>query len=83
MPTYTARHIKNPRKNMTMFMTISEMEEWSKTHPEYEIACGAPLIHSGSGLGLKTSHTDQNFKDAIKDIKKKNPNNTIGNFIKD
>lgn len=82
MPTYNVIH-KKTKKVKQLFMSISEMLEWEKTHPTYEVLCGSPLIHSGTGLGnLKATKTDEGFKDRIREMSKKNPGNTLGNYVK-
>lgn len=63
-------------------MSIAEMEQWEKDNPGWEVLCGAPLIHPGGDLGLKSNRTTNMFDDKIKEIKKHNPRNTIGNYIK-
>jgi hypothetical protein len=80
MPTYTARHLKTLEEKDLGLLSFSEMEEWKKENPEWEIACGKPLLHSGIGLGLKTARNDDSFKDHIKKIKMNNPGNTIDNY---
>lgn len=63
-------------------MSMTEMEQWEKDNTGWEVLCGAPLIHPGGDLGLKSARPDSGFTDKIKEIKKNNPNNTIGNYIK-
>lgn len=63
-------------------MSISEMEEWQKKNPKWEIACGAPLIHTGGSLGLKSMRNDESFRDAIREIDKKSPRNTLRDYVK-
>jgi hypothetical protein len=82
MPTYNVIH-KKTKKVKQLFMSISEMLEWEKAHPNYEVLCGSPLIHSGGGLGnLKSTKPDEGFKDKIREIAKKSPGNTLGNYVK-
>lgn len=63
-------------------MSISEMEEYEKQHPEEEVMCGAPLLHSGGDLGLKSARTDEAFKDKLREIDKRSPGNTLGDYAK-
>jgi hypothetical protein len=81
MPNYNVIN-KRSKKQKTIFMSISEMEAWEKDNPGWEVLCGAPLLHSGGDLGLKSSRPSSAFNDKIKEIKKRNPRNTIGNYIK-
>jgi hypothetical protein len=81
MPNYNVIN-KRSKKQKTIFMTISEMEQWEKDNPSWEVLCGAPLLHSGGDLGLSSARSDSAFNDKIKEIKKRNPRNTIGNYIK-
>ena len=61
-------------------MTISEMEIYEKEHPEMEVLCGKPLLHTGGGLNLRSSRTDDTFKDKLRQIDKATPGNTLRNF---
>jgi hypothetical protein len=70
MPNYTAVN-KKTGKEETLYMTIREMEEYVRKNPDWEILCGAPLIHSGF---MKTS---SGWKDVLKTIKKSHPGSTI------
>jgi len=65
MPTYNIRN-KKTGKIITQFMTISEMEQYEKDHPNQEVMCGLPLIHDGRGL----KKPDSGFRDVLKRIKK-------------
>lgn len=65
MPTYTVKHIESG-ETKEMFCTISEMEQFQKDHPECEVLCGSPLLHSGRGM----SKPDDNFRSLLKQIKK-------------
>ena len=58
-------------------MSISELDDWKTKNPNYEVLCGAPMIHSGAGLGLKSLQTDEGFRDTIREIDKRSPNNTL------
>lgn len=80
MPTYTIRNKKNG-KTKELFMSISEMLKYEKDHPNEEVLCGAPLIHSGTGLGvIKSAKADEGFKDKLREIAKRNPGNTMGDY---
>jgi hypothetical protein len=81
MPHYTVIN-KRSKKTKTIFMSIREMEAWEKKHKGWEVLCGAPLIHPGGDLGLRSARANSDFTDKIKDMKKNNPRNTIGNYIK-
>ena len=82
MPNYRIIN-KKTKKIKEIFMGISEMEQYEKDHPNEEVLCSAPLIHPGGDLGLRSARPDSYFTDRIKEIKKANPRNTIGNYIKD
>jgi hypothetical protein len=81
MPNYNVINRKT-KKEKTIFMSIKEMEQWEKDNPDWNVLCGAPLIHPGGDLGLKSAQPSSDFTDKIKEIKKKNPRNTIGDYIK-
>lgn len=68
MPTYTIRN-KKTKKEKTMVMTISEMLEWEKAHPTWEVACGAPV----PGYNVYSIKPDNGFINKLKQIKKANP----------
>lgn len=80
MPTY--RFLNNQTgEEFEDFMSISSMEEYLKTNPHItQLVNGAPLIHSGRGMGKP----EQGFRDLLKDIKKKHSQgitkSTINNF---
>jgi hypothetical protein len=80
MPTY--RFLNNETgEEYEDFMSISSMEEYLKTNPHItQLVNGAPLIHSGRGMGKP----DQGFRDLLKDIKKTHSKgftkSTINNF---
>lgn len=82
MPIYTAINKQSKKTKELGFMSISEMEEWRKSHLHWEILCGAPLIHSGAGLGLKSMRGDEVFKDKLRQIDKKNPGNNLRDYAK-
>jgi hypothetical protein len=68
MPTY--RFINNDTdEEFEDFMSISALEQYLKDNPNItQLVSGAPLIHSGRGLGKP----DQGFRDLLKDMKKGN-----------
>jgi hypothetical protein len=68
MPTY--RFINNNTdEEFEDFMSISALEQYLKDNPNItQLVNGAPLIHSGRGLGKP----DQGFRDLLKDMKKGN-----------
>lgn len=71
MPEYAFRN-KNTGEEWFQRMKISEMEEFVQQNPDIEtFPNGAPLIHSGRGLGggLKV---DNGFNDLLTTIKKGN-----------
>jgi hypothetical protein len=80
MPTY--RFLNNQTgEEFEDFMSISSMEEYLKTNLHItQLVNGAPLIHSGRGMGKP----DQGFRDLLKDIKKTHSKgftkSTINNF---
>jgi len=63
-------------------MWINEMEDYQKEHPNEEVLCGAPGIHSGIGLGLKSGRNDETFKEKLRQIDKAHPGNTLSNYTK-
>jgi len=67
MPTYN--FINNDTgEEFTEFMSISALDQYLKDNPNVtQLVSGAPLIHSGRGLGKP----DQGFRDLLKDMKKK------------
>ena len=67
MPTYN--FINNDTgEEFEEFMSISALDQYLKDNPNItQLVSGAPLIHSGRGLGKP----DQGFRDLLKDMKKK------------
>lgn len=76
MPIYNAIH-KRTKKTKEFFLSISELDKWEKDNPDWEVLCGAPGIHSGGGLGLKSLQSDEGFRDKLREIHKHSPNNTL------
>ena len=55
-------------EEISEFMTISGMEEYLASNPHIQpLMNGAPMLHSGRGLG----RPDSGFTDLLKDMKKK------------
>lgn len=78
MPTYNIRNKRTGEIAMPgVEMTISEMEQFEKENPGFEIAIGAPLIHSGTGL----KKPDQGFRDVLRTIKKGNSKGFYGSTV--
>jgi len=76
MPTYRIKN-KKSGKVKELFMSISEMETYEKEHPNEEVLCGAPLLHTGGGLGLRSTQTDESFREKLRTIDKKHPGNNF------
>lgn len=80
MPTY--RFINNETgEEHEDFMSISALDDYLKENPHIQqLVNGAPLIHSGRGMGKP----DQGFRDILKEIKTKHSKgitkSTINNF---
>jgi hypothetical protein len=68
MPTY--KFLNNDTgEEFEDFMSISALDEYLKTNPHLtQLVNGAPLVHSGRGMGKP----DQGFRDLLKHIKKGN-----------
>lgn len=73
MPTYTFRNKKTGKQSAPTFMTIKEMEAFEKANPDWEAACGAPLL----GYNCYSVKPDDGMKDKLKAIKESNPGSTI------
>ena len=77
MPTYQFRNKKTGEfEDHIHVLTISEMEQYEKDHPELEAAITAPLIHSGRGL----KKPEDGFRDLLKTIKRNNRKGQINTF---
>jgi hypothetical protein len=65
MPTY--RFLNNDTgEEHEDFMSISALDEYLKSNPQVtQLVNGAPLIHSGRGMGKP----DQGFRDLLKQMK--------------
>jgi hypothetical protein len=68
MPTY--KFLNNDTgEEFEDFMSISALDDFLKENPHItQLVHGAPLIHSGRGLGKP----DQGFRDLLKTMKKGN-----------
>jgi len=66
MPTY--KFLNNETgEEFEDFMTISALDDYLKENPNIvQLLNGAPLIHSGRGMGKP----DQGFRDLLTDMKK-------------
>lgn len=71
---YTARN-KKTKKEKPIELLISEVDDWEKANPQWEIAITSCNIHSGLGLGVR--RPDDGFRDVLKTIKKSHPRSTI------
>jgi hypothetical protein len=68
MPTYKFLNTDTGEEHED-FMSISALEQYLKDNPHVtQLVHGAPLIHSGRGLGKP----DQGFRDLLKSMKKGN-----------
>ena len=68
MPTYKFLN-KDTGEEFEDFMSISALDQYLEENPNItQRVNGAPLVHSGRGLGKP----EQGFRDLLKDIKKKN-----------
>lgn len=79
MPMYNIRNKKTGQITDAISMSISEGEQWELDNPEFEIAIGQPLIHSGSGL----SKPDSSFRDLLSTIRKGNSRGISKSTIND
>lgn len=68
MPTY--KFLNNETgEEFEDFMSISALDQYLKDNQHLtQLVNGAPLIHSGRGMGKP----DNGFRDLLKDIKRKN-----------
>lgn len=77
---YQARHKRN-KTIKEIELSISEVDQWEKDNPAWEIVIGAPGIHSGGGLGLRSMQSNEGFKDRVREIDKSFPGNTLKNYV--
>ena len=75
MPTYTARHKTNGEQK-SFFCTISEMEQWEKDNPDWEVMCGAPI----PGYNLYNVRPTGHLREQIAEMKKKIPGNNLHKY---
>lgn len=75
MPFYSIRN-KKTGEVTEHTMSISEMTQYEKDHPNEEVLCGAPMI-GGHGLGLGRVKPSEDFRDKMRTIKKRHP---LGNI---
>ena len=78
---YQIRNKRSKKIVKEIELPMSEVDEWKKKNPTLEIVIGAPSIHSGTGLGLKSMKTDETFKNKIKQIDKTFKGNTLRQFV--
>jgi len=68
MPTYRFQN-NDTGEEYEEFMSISALETYLEENPHItQLVNGAPMIHSGRGIGKP----DQGFRDLLKHIKKGN-----------
>jgi hypothetical protein len=68
MPTYKFKN-NDTGEEYEEFMTISALDDFLRDNPHItQLVNGAPLIHSGRGMGKP----DAGFRDLLKHIKKGN-----------
>ena len=77
MPTYL--FINNSTgEEFEEFMSISALDQYLKENTNItQLVNGAPMIHSGRGMGKP----DPAFRDLLKDMKKKNSKGVTGSTI--
>jgi hypothetical protein len=80
MPTYLFINTSTGEE-FEEFMTISALDQYLKDNTNIaQLVNGAPMIHSGRGMGKP----DPAFRDLLKEMKKKNSRglarSTINNF---
>jgi hypothetical protein len=67
MPTYKFLN-NNTGEEFEDFMSISALDQFLEENPNIvQLVNGAPLVHSGRGIGKP----DSGFRDLLKDMKKK------------
>jgi len=67
MPTYLFRN-NDTGEEYEEFMSISALDSYLEEHNVTQLINGAPMIHSGRGMGKP----DAGFRDLLKTIKKGN-----------
>ena len=76
MPTYKF-HNNDTGEEYEEFMSISALDIYLNENNVTQLVNGAPLIHSGRGMGKP----DNGFRDLLKDMKKKHSKGTTGSTI--
>lgn len=77
MPTYSFRN-NDTGEVFEDFMSISALDVYLSENPNItQLVNGAPMIHSGRGIGKP----DQGFRDLLKTMKKKHSQGTSGSTI--
>jgi hypothetical protein len=71
MPSYNLRN-KKTGKVTVEWMSISEMEEFEKDNPHFEVMCGKPLI-ADSGRVMGVVKPSEDFRDKLRTIQKRHP----------
>lgn len=74
MIKYTIRN-KKSLKEKEIELSISEVDQWEKDNPRWEVKITTGHLHSGLGLGFR--RIDNGFRDLLKTIKKGSPRSTI------
>ena len=74
MPTYRFRR-KNG-KEFEKIMTISEMEEYRKNHPKFEL-CLPTTLNIVTGVGSLDSKTSSGWKDVLSKISDAHPSSEL------
>lgn len=75
MPTYTFK-FKDTGETWQQVCSIAVMEAMLARCPTLDVIPGAPLIHSGRGLGKP----DSGFRDLLHSIKKAHRGSSINDF---
>lgn len=75
MPFYQFRKNQKSKKSYEIFLTLSEREQYLKDNPEVvQELVGTAIV---GGIGDARSKVPQDFRDILKNIKKKNPRSNI------
>jgi len=75
MPTYNLKN-KKTGKVTQEFMSISEMLQWEKDNPNFEVLCGSPII----GYNVYEVKPTGALKEQIAEIRKKVPGNNLHKY---
>ena len=76
MPTYTLKNKATGKVFTTDIITYSALEQMLGSDHNLELQLTAPKIVSGIGSVIGR-HTDDGWKDTLKEIKKNNPRSKI------